>query len=837
MHRTRTSRGFLHAAHLAIVGVALSVALLSVGLLSVSPLFARPLSMGTAAAQTSASTTATSALVGAYPDTVTVIGHGFGHGDGMSQWGAFGYAVDRNWDWTQILTHYYGGTARNAIDPLSEMTVELSALNDAAATSVVHRAVAMATNADTTNSRFSAIVAVEQAPNTYRVYGRADVATCAVQPIVADLDKPLSGWRLLNAAFVSTSTTTRLSITVPERADRMATTTDPADLIGVCQTDGSVRSYRGSIQVMNGTAAENRTVNAVPLDAYLRGVVPSESIPSWGDAGGGKGANALRAQAVAARTYALASRRGTFAQTCDTQQCQVYSGMASRSRLTGADTVLEDPRTDAAIVATAGVILRTAAGAPAFAQFSSSSGGYTSGVNFAAVEDLGDSVSANTNHNWTTTITRSAIERNFPVGTLQGIDVLTRNGLGDFGGRIKTMRLRGTTGTVTVTGEQFRTALTLRSAWFSLPTGCEGSPVVASRGAVASRFHTVAPTRIIDTRSGLGALRATGACTLVVPIGGRSGVPASARSVTLNVTVIGSVSPGYATVFPCDQGRPASSNVNIRPELAVANLVSVALDGAGDVCVFLDTVGDLIVDVLGWEGPGSGSTLELRPAERIADTRQTGARTRANEILTVSVPAILRPTSQPGTMMLNVTATGSLNNGFVTVYACDSALPATSNLNLVAGRDVANQVVTTVSASSAICLFTSAATHLVVDVIGTFTDVAGRGVQLAVAAPSRIFDSRQSTAVGPGAVTRVSIPGDAPAAMVNLTGTGTTSAGFVTAYSCDTARPPTSNLNLTEDVDVANVAVVGLGASRQVCIVSSSTTHLIVDLLATLRAS
>jgi Stage II sporulation protein len=313
-------------------------------------------------------------LAGAYPDTVTVTGHGFGHGDGMSQWGAFGYAVDRSWDWTQILEHYYGGTTRGTVDPLGEMTVELSALNDAPATSVVHRAVALATNADATNGRYSAIVAVEQTPNTYRVYGRADATVCAPQPVVTELDKPTSGWRVLNPAFVSTSTATRLAIAVPERADRMATTSDPADLIGVCQTDGSVRSYRGSIQVLNGTSGENRTVNALALDSYLRGVVPSESIPSWGDAGGGKGANALRAQAVAARSYALASRRGTFAQTCDSGQCQVYSAMASRPRLTGTDVVLEDARTDAAVAATAGVILRSAAGAPAFAQFSSSSG-------------------------------------------------------------------------------------------------------------------------------------------------------------------------------------------------------------------------------------------------------------------------------------------------------------------------------------------------------------------------------------------------------------------------------------------------------------------------------
>ncbi len=97
-------------------------------------------------------------------------------------------------------------------------------------------------------------------------------------------------------------------------------------------------AYRGSL----GVAAENgdaRTVNRVDIQDYLLGVVPAEMPPDWAPA-------ALEAQAVAARSYALAETREPYAQTCDTTDCQVYSGTAQ-----------EDPRTTAAVEATAGRVL------------------------------------------------------------------------------------------------------------------------------------------------------------------------------------------------------------------------------------------------------------------------------------------------------------------------------------------------------------------------------------------------------------------------------------------------------------------------------------------------
>ena len=66
------------------------------------------------------------------PVAVIVKGRGFGHGRGLGQWGAYGYAVERSWNYRQILDHFYGGTVAGAVSPLSAIGVRLTALDNTA---------------------------------------------------------------------------------------------------------------------------------------------------------------------------------------------------------------------------------------------------------------------------------------------------------------------------------------------------------------------------------------------------------------------------------------------------------------------------------------------------------------------------------------------------------------------------------------------------------------------------------------------------------------------------------------------------------------------------------
>jgi SpoIID/LytB domain protein len=362
----------------------------------------------------------------------TFVGHGWGHGRGMGQYGALGYAVNYGWSSAQILDHFYMGTvAGNAGNP--EMTVELLA--------------------------HSGKPLVVTAPGL--TVNGTPVGALAVK-------LTLSGSNVIAARGAACGSTTWTTFgTYPASSTRVRTTAAPTtldNLLSTCESTGR-RAYRGDLAVVSSGGIQ-MAINHLPTESYLRGVVPRESPAYWGSLGGGKGLQALRAQAVAARSYALASVRSTFAHTCDTTACQVYDGAGFKTGLTW--TVLEQASTDAAISGTAGVVRRTSGGI-ARTEFSSSTGGYTAGGTFPAVVDLGDSITSNPNHTWVTTLAFSAVASLLGTGTIRSMAVTTRNGLGAEGGRVTNLRVVSTAGVVRdFSGNQVRLALGLKSDWFSV---------------------------------------------------------------------------------------------------------------------------------------------------------------------------------------------------------------------------------------------------------------------------------------------------------------------------------------------------------------------------------
>jgi SpoIID/LytB domain protein len=226
---------------------------------------------------------------------------------------------------------------------------------------------------------------------------------------------------------------------------------------------------------VNGTDKENRTVNLVKLDDYLRGVVPRESPASWGDLAGGAGMNALRAQAVAARSYSLGQKRYSYAKTCDTQSCQVYGGAALREKVGRPIAVLEDMRTNTAISDTSGFIMRNAKGGVVSTEFTSSNGGRTAGTTFPMRVDDGDIAADSSDLNWSAVIDAKSIQKKYPsIGVLLSV-VTTHDGLGsDWNGYATKVTISGTAGVVSVSGWDFRSAFGLRSPWY------ETTPVYGS---------------------------------------------------------------------------------------------------------------------------------------------------------------------------------------------------------------------------------------------------------------------------------------------------------------------------------------------------------------------
>ncbi len=390
-----------------------------------------------------AATTVAVLAAGSLPPTVvtvtaasgqlTVTGQGFGHGRGLGQWGALGYAVDHGWSSQQIVDHYYGGTTSVQVGNPG-IGVELLSLGGR---DLIATAPGLTVNG--LGVPGGSVLVRRNAGGTFTVL---QGSSCG---------GPWSTW---NASVGS-------GLVVAG-----AGTADPATHVQVCE-GGQVRGYRGDLQVV-GTGSSSAVVNRVLLEDYLRGVVPRESSAGWASLGGGRGAQALQAQAIAARSYAIASPRSSYATTCDTTTCQVYGGEYTRPQNSSTRTSLEDARTDAAIAATAGTVRRLPSGAVARTEFSASTGGWTAGGTFPAVQDLGDDYAGNPNRSWSVTFTWSDLESRLGVGTIRGLRISARNGLGEGGGRVTSVVVDTASGPVTLSGATVRSRLGLKSDWFDL---------------------------------------------------------------------------------------------------------------------------------------------------------------------------------------------------------------------------------------------------------------------------------------------------------------------------------------------------------------------------------
>lgn len=391
--------------------------------------------VGIAAAVTLALTTgvaAPPAQAAPLEGTVTITGHGYGHGRGMGQYGAYGYAVDHGWSYRAILDHFYGGTRHAADAGNGPITVEL--LGTRGRDTIVTGA---GLTVDGAAVGHAAVLVRRVAPGAFSVFTGPGCAG------------PWTTWRA-GASGLTVSSSAGGS----------------APQLALCEAAGT-RSYRGALQVFEG-AGFQATVNRLPVDDYLRGVVPRESPASWATAGAGRGLNALKAQSVAARSYALAGGWTSYAKTCDTTACQVYRGAAVTSN--GVSTSLEHPGTDRAVVETSGEVRRWGDGRVVRTEFSSSTGGWTAGGEFPAVQDLGDATTANPNRNWSVKVEAATLGQRLGTSPVTGMRVTARNGLGAEGGRVTQVRVDTTSGPVTLTGAQFRSRLGLKSDWFSLST-------------------------------------------------------------------------------------------------------------------------------------------------------------------------------------------------------------------------------------------------------------------------------------------------------------------------------------------------------------------------------
>lgn len=178
---------------------------------------------------------------------------------------------------------------------------------------------------------------------------------------------------------------------------------------------------------------------------------------------------------------------------------------------------------------------------------------------------------------------------------------------------------------------------------------------------------------------------------------------------------------------------------------------------------------------------------------------------------------------------LNVTVTQPSAPGWLTLYPCGAAVPATSNLNFAAGQTVANAVLVGVGNGGTVCLRTSVPAHVIVDGSGFFP--AGSPYQ--PQAPVRLKDTRTGPKPAAGSTTAIAVPAGIAAAALSIAVTQPSAAGWLTAHPCGSATGGTSTMNYAAGQTIAGSAIARPGGDGRVCIRTQSSTHFVVDLMGT----
>ncbi|MFF5176347.1 hypothetical protein ACFY3U_27520 [Micromonospora sp. NPDC000089] len=393
---------------------------------------------------------------------------------------------------------------------------------------------------------------------------------------------------------------------------------------------------------------------------------------------------------------------------------------------------------------------------------------------------------------------------------------------------------------------------------------------------VTGAYYPVAPARLMDTRSGLGAPKKgkIGAGAKVdLQVTGRGGVPTTGvGAVVLNVTVTGPTADSFVTAYPAGETRPDASSVNFAKGWLGSNNVTVKLGAGGKVSVYnRNGSTDVVVDVVGWYAKDNsptnrnGNLYEGYDPARYFDTREDAAgKALPGETIEYSIgfedPVTHLPddayNSSVKGLFLNLTAVAPEASGFLTAWSGAGAKPTASTVNYLSGKNVPNLafVQTTPCLDSdgwcrpgapKFAIYSSQKSHIVVDLAGGVTDGSvSFGMRFAPTSPTRIVDSRINKgitgALGPNTARTVTVPSallsnpDTLALAMNVTAVTPTVNTVVTVYPGGSPKPTTSSLNPYAKQVVSN-GVLGVIAPSNTFNVHNlfGNTHLVADVTGT----
>lgn len=240
-----------------------------------------------------------------------------------------------------------------------------------------------------------------------------------------------------------------------------------------------------------------------------------------------------------------------------------------------------------------------------------------------------------------------------------------------------------------------------------LPKGAGSVQVIADVAgyytpSTANEFVSMAPTRVLDTRSSGGPIGSNKSIT--VPVAGQDGIPSGATAVAVNLTAVDQTRNGLITAYPAGQTMPVVSNVNYSANHTVANMAIVRVGANGDITFENNSAGssDLLADVAGYyttsSVTGASTYVSFQAPTRFVDTRDIADATLydfgALPALTATAFPVAQTNAPEPAAVFNATVVSPTASGYLSLDPFNPGqqvtTPSTSNINYTAGQTVPN---------------------------------------------------------------------------------------------------------------------------------------------------
>lgn len=366
-------------------------------------------------------------------------------------------------------------------------------------------------------------------------------------------------------------------------------------------------------------------------------------------------------------------------------------------------------------------------------------------------------------------------------------------------------------------------------------------------GATKLQLVNATPCRLVDTRLTGGPIQGGTSRVFNIPQLGECGIPTSAASYSLNVTIVPpSHSPvGYLTIWPAGEQQPVVSTMNSLDSRIKANAAIVQAGVSGAVSVYVSNTTNVVLDIDAYFAPSSSSTLAFYPLTpcRVVDTRNAdgplggpflqGGQERAFPVQSSNCQ--IPSSAQAYSMNFTVVPYSGASLAYLTVWPTGEQQPVVSTLNNLTATIVANAALVPAGTSGELSVYPSNNTQLVVDIDGYFAPAGAGGLSIYPTAPCRVLDTRKANGAFSGKLV-VNVAGSvcnppvtSQAYVFNATVVPVGSLSYLTLWPDGEGQPVVSTLNATDGSITSNMAIVPTN-NGEIDAYASDLTQLVLDI-------